>query len=232
MLRPTRSTPRGIISRQQPPTRKCFAIFRRTGSPLLPRSSWLFAYYFLTQFDQAAATLAKVTSGPPLPAEIQQVADGLLPQILSAKAAALPGSEPARKSTFENAIGKFTEYINRYPQAQDLENTIFSRAIAEYQVGKYDDAVKDLELNLQRFPQSGTISNTKSLLAVTLATIGNAELLKGDASGKAKASELYKRAADYLREIIKKKEDVALINEANFQVGRDFAQSSRLHAGI
>ena len=178
-----------------------------------------FSYYFLTQFDQAAATLAKATSGPPLPAEIQQVADGLLPQILSAKAAALPGSDPARKSTFQNAIGKFTEYINRYPQAQDLENAIFSRAIAEYQVGQYDDAVKDLELNLQRFPQSGTISNTKSLLAVTLATIGNAELLKGDASGKAKASELYKRAADYLREIIKKKEDVALINEANFQLG-------------
>ena len=32
-------------------------------------------------------------------------------------------------------------------------------------------------------------------------------------------STLYKRATDYLREIIKKKEDVALINEANFQLG-------------
>ncbi len=178
-----------------------------------------FCYYFLAQFDQASAVLAKAASGPPLSAELKQSADGLLPQILSAKAAAMPASDPNRKSAFDEAINKFTDYINNYPQAQDLESTIFSRAVAEYQVEKYDEAIKDLELNLQKFPQSGTLSNTKCLLAVTLATEGSVELMKGDASAKTKAFEFYKRATDYLREIIKKKEDIALINEANFQLG-------------
>jgi TolA-binding protein len=178
-----------------------------------------FCYYFLAQFDEAAKMLAKAASGPPLSPELKQIADGLLPQILSAKAAAMPTSDSNRKTTFDEAIGRFTDYINNYPQAEDLDNAIFSRALAEYQVEKYDDAVKDLELNLQRFPQSATLSSSKSLLAITLATLGSTQLIKGDASAKIHAFGLYKRAADYLREIIQKKEDFALVNEANFQLG-------------
>ena len=131
----------------------------------------------------------------------------------------MPTADPKRNSTFEDAVAKFTGYIDKYPQAPDLENAIFSRAVAEYQLRKFDDAIKDLELNLQRFPQSSTLSKSKNLLAVTLATQGSALLVTGDASAKTKAFELYKRATDYLRDIIKKREDVALINEANFQLG-------------
>jgi TolA-binding protein len=178
-----------------------------------------FCYYLLAQFDEAAKTLAKAASGPPLPPELKQVADGLLPQILSAKAAAMSVSDPNRSATFDEAIGKFTEYIKNHPQAQDLETAIYGRALASYQIKKYDDAIRDLELNIQKFPQSATLSATKNLLAVTLATLGNAELAKEDASAKTKALGLYKRAADYLREIIKQKGDVALINEASFQLG-------------
>lgn len=178
-----------------------------------------FCYYLLAQFDEAAKILAKAASGPPLPPELKQVADGLLPQVLSAKASAMPASDPNRRAAFDEAIGRFTDYINNHPQAQDLENAIYGRALASYQKEKYDDAIRDLELNLQRFPQSATLSSTKNLLAVTLATLGNAELVKGDASGTTKAFALYRRAIDSLREIIRQKEDIALINEANFQLG-------------
>ena len=178
-----------------------------------------FCYYFLAQFDQALNTLAKAESGPPLSPELKQVADGLVPQILSAKAAAMPTADPKRNSTFEDAVAKFTGYIDKYPQAPDLENAIFSRAVAEYQLRKFDDSIRDLELNLQRFPQSSSVSKSKNLLAVTLATQGSALLVTGDASAKTKALELYKRATDFLRDIVKKREDVALINEANFQLG-------------
>ncbi|HEY5742403.1 MAG TPA: tetratricopeptide repeat protein, partial [Terrimicrobiaceae bacterium] len=176
-------------------------------------------YYFLAEFDQALDVLAKAASGPPLSPELKQLADGLLPQILSAKAAAMPESSPERLSSFGEAVNKFSEYIGKYPQAPDVENAIFGRAVAEYQLRRYDDAIKDLELNLQKFPQSGTLSRSKNLLAVTLATQGSALLVSGDPPAKATAFNLYKRAAEYLREIIRKKEDVALINEANFQLG-------------
>jgi TolA-binding protein len=178
-----------------------------------------FCYYFLTQFDQALDLLAKAASGPPLSPELRQAADGLVPQVLSAKAAVMPAADPKRTSAFEDAVGKFTEYINKYPEASDLENAIFNRAVAAYQLRKFDDAITDLELNLQKFPESGTLSKSKNLLAVTLATQGSALLVTGDASAKTKAFGLYKRAADLLREIIKKKDDVALMNEANFQLG-------------
>ena len=178
-----------------------------------------FSYYFLARFDEAIAMLAKANSGPPLPPELKQITDGFLPQILSAKAAAMPETDPKRKTTFEEAITKFSDFITKYPQAQDLESAIFSRAIAEYQIQKYDEAVKDLELNLQKFPQSSTIATSKNLLAITLATQGSQLLAKGDPANNAAAFALYKRAADFLREIIKKKDDIALINEANFQLG-------------
>ena len=178
-----------------------------------------FCYYFLAQFDQALSILKNAESGGALTPELKQTLDGLVPQILSAKAAAIAATDPKHNSTFEETATKFTEYINKYPQAADLENIIFSRAIAQYQLRKFDDAVRDLELNLQKFPQSGTLSRSKHLLAVTLATQGSALLVTGDPSAQAKAFGLYKSAVDYLREIIKKKEDVALINEANFQLG-------------
>ena len=189
--------------------------------PIVPAAQLQLAFslYFLGQFDEALNVLKKAESGSAMSAEHKQTLDGLVPQILSAKAAAIPATDPKHNSTFEEATAQFTEYINKYPQASDLENVIFGRAIAEYQLRRFDDAVKDLELNLQKFPQSGTLAQSKHLLAVTLATQGSALLVTGDTAAKTKAFGLYKRATDYLREIIRKKEDVALINEANFQLG-------------
>ena len=175
-----------------------------------------FTYYFLGRFDDASAILAKATSGPALPPELQQVADGLLPQILSANASAMPTTDSKRKTTFEQAIAKFAEFIAKYPAAPDLESVIYSRAVANYQIEKFEEAVKDAELNMQKFPQTATIPQTKNLLAIALATQGSLELGKGE--GTAKAFPLYKRAADLLREIIQNRRDIALYNEANFQL--------------
>lgn len=178
-----------------------------------------FSYYLLGKYDQALETTAKLASGPPLSPELKQIVDSLNPQILLSKAASLPANDPKRLATFNDAIKKFTDYIAAYPQSKDVESAIYSKAIAEYQIQKFDDAVKDLELNLQKFPQSSTIASTKNLLAITLATQGSLELNKRNEADTAKAFALYKRAADYLNEIINKKEDIALINEANFQLG-------------
>jgi TolA-binding protein len=178
-----------------------------------------FCYYFLAEFDKSSAMLAKAAAGPPLPSELKEIVEGMFPQILSAKAAAMPDTDPKRKTTFEEAITKFGEYLKAYPKAQDFESLLFSRAVAEYQIQKFDDVIKDLEQNLKQFPSSSTIASSKNLLAITLATQGSQELSKGDAADKATAFALYKRATDYLREIIKSQKDIALINEADFQLG-------------
>ncbi len=179
-----------------------------------------FSYYFLGQYDQALGMLDKATAIPVLPPDVRQIVDGLRPQILSAKASNLPETDPKRKTTFEEAIKQFTDFITKYPQAADIENALFSRAVCNYQIKKYDDAIKDLELALQKFPNSGTIASSKNLLAGILAIQAGTELSRGDNADKAKAFALYKRASGYLREIITKKEDIAIINEANFQLGQ------------
>jgi len=178
-----------------------------------------FSYYLLGQYDQALATAAKLASGPPLSPELKQIVDGLVPQVQLSKAAAMPIKDPKRVAAFNEAIKKFNDYIAAYPQSKDLEGAVYSKAVAEYQIEKYDDAVKDLESNIQKYPQSSTIATSKNLLAITLATQGSLELNKRGNADTAKAFALYKKAADYLNEIITKKQDVALINEANFQLG-------------
>lgn len=179
-----------------------------------------FSYYFLGQYDQALDMLAKATALPVLTPEVRQIVDGLRPQVLAAKASNLPESDPKRKTTFEEAVKGFTDFINKYPQAPDIENALYSRAVSNYQIKKYDDAIKDLETNIQKFPNSGTIASSKNLLAGILALQAGTELSRGDNGDKAKAFALYKRAADLLREIINKKEDIAIINEANYQLGQ------------
>ncbi len=176
-----------------------------------------FSNYFLGRFDDALAQLAKAASGPPLVPELKQIADALQPQILAAKASALPAEDAKRKTAFQEAITKFTDYINKYPKADDLEAMIYGRAVVHYQLANYDETVKDTELNIQKFPQSATLPVSKNLLAIALATKGSLELNKG--GDKEKAFADYGRAADLLREIIKNRRDAALYNEANFQLG-------------
>ena len=175
-----------------------------------------FCYYFLGRFDAALEIANKTLAGPPLGDELRQIVDGLIPQILSAKAAAMAPADPARQKTFEQAIAQFTEFIQKYPQAQDLENIVYGRAVAHFQIGKTEETIKDAELNIQKFPNSPTLPTSKNLLAIALATQGSTILNAG--GNKDEAFALYSRAADLLRQIIRSKADVALFNEANFQL--------------
>lgn len=177
-----------------------------------------FCQFFLGNFDAALATLAKTTSGPPLPPDVAQVADSFLPQILSAKASAMPPGDAKRKATFEEAVKKFSDFITKYPQSPELENAVFGRALANFQIEKFDEAATDLEQNVQRFAQSGTIASSKNLLALTLATQGGRELAR-DGGDRAKGMQLLTRAESLLREIIAGQRNIGLINDSYFQIG-------------
>ena len=177
-----------------------------------------FAQFFLGDYAKAQATLLKAISGPTLPPELAQVADQFLPQILAAKAADIPVGKPARKAAFEEAVKKFTEFIAKYPQSPEQENAFYSRAMANFQLQNYDSVVEDMQANIKKFQQSGTIGSSKDLLALAWATQGSRELINvgGD---KAKGLLLLKQAEEILRQIIAEKRDNSLTNEAYFQIG-------------
>jgi len=177
-----------------------------------------FAQFFLGNFDQAQATLAKALTGPPLPAEAAEAVDNFLPQILAAKASALDLNDPKRKVAFEEAIKKYTEFVTKHPKSPELESAIFGRAVANYQIQNYDKAIEDLQSNVQQFAKSGTIASSKNLLALALATLGGQELAK-DGGDKAKGMSLLKQGEELLRQVIAEKKDIGLINDSYFQIG-------------
>jgi len=177
-----------------------------------------YCYYLNADFAKADAALARARSGPPLGADLSQSADILTAQIALAKAGALPTTDPKRKAAFDDAAKRFGDFIAKYPQSPDIEMALSSKAIAEYQNQSYDAAIKDLELSIQKFAKSPTIASSKQLLAITLATQAGQQMKSGADNSAALA--LSKRATDLLSEIITKKEDISLINDANFQLGQ------------
>ena len=187
---------------------------------IVPAATIQLAYsqYFLGDYEKAHTTLAKAITGPPLPPDLAQMADGFLPQILSAKAAAMPVGDPKRKAVFEDAAKKFSAFIAKYPRSPELESATYGRAVANFQIQAYDKVVEDMQSNIGRFPQSGTISGSKDLLALAWATQGSRELMK-DSGDKAKGMALLNQAEEILRQIIAEKKDVALLNDAYFQIG-------------
>lgn len=177
-----------------------------------------FSQYFLGDYDKALATLNKALAFPGLSPDLAEIGANFLPQILSSKASALPAGDANRKKAFEEAIVKFTDFVTKYPQSPDVESAIYGRGVANFQIDNFDKVVEDMQLNIQKFPNSGTLPSSKNVLALALATIGSQDLMK-DGGDKAKGMELLKKAEGILREITANKKDLALVNEAWFQIG-------------
>lgn len=177
-----------------------------------------FCYYFLAEFDRAEETIRRALDDPTLPTELKPVAMSFLPQILSSRAAALDSDDPERKKIFEQAIEAYGAYLKEFPKGEQVEQVVYGRALAYYQIQDYDAAVADLEENLQNFPRSPTVLESQNLLALALATQGSLELAKGDAADQAAGFALFRRAIDYLQDIIDRRTDLTLVNDAQFQL--------------
>ena len=178
--------------------------------------------FYLGEFDGALAALDKLQSGPPLAGESAALVDSLRPQILAAKAMSLPPGDAARKGIFDQAIKGYTDFISKHPRSPELESAAYGRALCEFQIGEYGKAVTGLRENISKFGNSGTIDSSKNLLAIALATQGG-EALSKDGGDKAAGLALLQEAEGILRGIIGDKKDLALVNDAHFQLGEILA---------
>ncbi len=178
-----------------------------------------YTYFFLAEYAKAEDILKKFLDGPPAPPALNQAARSLLPQVLSAKASALEPGNSARKTGFEAAIKGFTDFLKAFPQSAETESVVYGRALANFQLGNYDAAIKDLEANIDAFGSSSTITQSRNLLALAYATEGSQELNKGDATDREAAFADYNKAIEILKSIIEARADLTLINDAQFQLG-------------
>jgi len=175
-----------------------------------------YLYFLNGDYDKSIERLKKITQ-PPAPPEIQELAYSFLPQVATAKASKLPPESPQRKAAFEDAVKQYDTLIQKYPTSEQMENFIYGKAVALYQGARFDDAVTALRSNLTKFPQSESILDSQYLLAITLATQA-ATILQAAPNDQQGVSK-YDEAAKLFGEIIQKRTDVALANDAQFQLG-------------
>lgn len=176
--------------------------------------------YLLGNYDKSLTYLNKILLPPATP-ELTELGYALIPQVLAGKAGK-ETNEAARKAGFEAAIVKFDDFLKRYPTSSQVETINYSRAVACFQISKYDEAAGSLRSNLKSFPNSESILDSQFLLALSLMTQGG--LLAQETQGQvnAAADTKFNEAEKLLSEIVAKRSDIALLNDAQYHIGELF----------
>ena len=177
-------------------------------------------YYFIGDFDQGVAALRRNLANKNTQPEVLEDSQALVPQLLAAKAQKLPPGNPERSSALENAVKEFDLFLQKFPQSPEIEQANLGKARSLYLLEKYADATQPLRTNLQKYPTSESALDSQFMLALILNTQANETARKATAPGEDKASAAeYDEAEKLLREIVSKRTDLAMMNDAQFQLG-------------
>ena len=177
-----------------------------------------YSFYLSGNYDDAVSSFKNVLAIKNAPPELAEQALSMLPQVLAAKAGKLPPQDPARKVALGDAVKQFDVYLQKYPNSPEAESANFAKAVALYQLASYEDAATVLRTNYTKFIASPTIQESQYMLALTYGTIANVAMQKTGVEDKA-ISKYYDDAESLLRDIIVKRANLALVNDAQFQVG-------------
>jgi TolA-binding protein len=192
-------------------------------STLIPDTQYRLAnlYYIMGEYDKCRSYIDKITR-PPSPEDIMELGFGLLPQMLAAKADK-EKSDAARKTGYQNALKEYDAFLQKYPNSTQVENIVYCRALAYFQISQYDKASETLRDNLKAFPKSETIHESQMLLAISEMTRGC--LLAQDTPGEtnAKADAAFTEGEHLLADIITRRPDLGIVNDAQLHLGELYA---------
>jgi TolA-binding protein len=189
-------------------------------SGLFPEANFRagYAHYLAGEYNDAVNSFKTLLAGKNTPPDLAELALSMIPQVLAAKASKLVPEDPARKAALEDAVKQFDAYLQKYPNSDEVESANFGKGLALYQLAKYEEAAAVLKANLLKFTQSPTIQESQYLLGLTYGTIANVAMEKTGAEDPT-IKAYYDDAEKLLRDIIAKRLNLALVNDAQFQVG-------------
>ncbi|HEY3898818.1 MAG TPA: tetratricopeptide repeat protein [Chthoniobacter sp.] len=179
------------------------------------------AHYLAGEYNEASKAfqrLIETKNLPPDDAGLLQLALSMAPQVLVQKASKMPPEDQTRKTTFEQAVKEFDVFLTKYPNSDEAETATYYKAVALSQLNQYDAAIQALKGNLAKFAQSPTIEDSQYLLALTLANVASISKQKATAPDPV-ADQQFDEADRYLRDILAKRQNIALMNDAQFQIG-------------
>ena len=157
-------------------------------SALVPDANFRagYAHYNGGNYDAAVEAFKKVLDDKKAPPELTELALSLTPQVLAAKAGKLPASDPNRDQGARGggeAVRSFSSA--KYPASEEVESASYSKALALYQLAKYDAAATVLRGSMQKFAASPTVQDTQYLLALTIGTMANVAMQAATGENKA-----------------------------------------------
>jgi TolA-binding protein len=177
-----------------------------------------YAFYLLGEYDKAAESFQKASIAKGAPPEIVELALSLTPQVIAAKASKLKADDPARDAALNDAIKQFDVFLGKFPNSEEAESANMGKALALFQLKKFDEAAQALRTNLQKFAQSESIQDSQYTLALILGADGASALAKATAPDPAAMAKL-EEGERLLRDIIARRVNLALVNDAQFQLG-------------
>ena len=189
-------------------------------SPAVPEAIFQlgYAYYLSGDHDESVKNFQKLPTTKGVPAELVELGMSLIPQVLAAKAVKIDAKDPLRDKTLNDALAGFDAFLQKFPKSEEVESANYGKALAYFQLQKYEEAAKPLRLNLQSFPQSESIQDSQFTLALVLGTEGVTAMQK-DPAGDPAAMAKFDEGEKLLRDIVNKRLNVALMNDAQFQLG-------------
>ena len=177
-------------------------------------------HYLMGDYEKSRALLQRLLASP-APADVMELGGALLPQVLSAKAAR-EKEEAARTKGFEAAIAAADAFLQAHPASLQVENVVYGRALASFQMGKYEEAASALRANGKQFSRSETILESQYLLALCFLTQGGLLAQETPGAVNPKADAAFDEAQRLLGDIVARRSDLALSNDARFQLGELF----------
>jgi len=191
--------------------------------PTVPQANFSagYSFYLAGEYDQAIADFKKVLDAKNLPAEYAPTAElalSMTAQALSAKASKMAPEDQRRKTTLDDAVKGFDAFLAKYPNSEEAESATYGKSLVLFQLARYDEAIAALKANLTKFLQSPTVQDSEYLLGLTMAAKATSEKQKPGPEA-ANADAEFDEAEKLFRDIIAKRQNVALMNDAQFQVG-------------
>ncbi len=188
-------------------------------SPMIPEANFRLAYcyYFMGEFDKGVELLKATVELKNVPKETVEAALGFIPKLLLGKAMALPENAPNRKEALQTAVNEFDAFLKRFPNSEEVEAANLVKAQAHFALEQFDEAVASLRFNIQKFPQSPSALDNKYSLAFALGTKSKIGLSKATAPDP-EAIKTFDEANKLFGELIFQRVDLALSNDAQFQI--------------
>ena len=113
---------------------------------------------------------------------------------------------------------QYDAFLQKFPNGAEVETANYGKAVAAYQIGKYDEALAALRVNHTKFTNSESVLDSQYLMALTMATVANVAASKAGDKPDPNAERNYDNAEKMLEALIGKGTDIPLGNDSRFQI--------------